>query len=160
MAIRGVSIGRINTPMVVKFDSTGMSISGMRETAAAIAATIDRVIDSVAGATPAAITKALQPIYNLSQEYVPIDTGALKESAFIETREGVNGPKVVIGYAKGGTPWYAAYVHENLEMKHAKGKYAKFLERAVNERIHIFKAILANEMQAATTKVGSAGRVR
>jgi hypothetical protein len=158
MAISSASIGRVRTPMVVKFDSTGASIVGMRETAEAIAKKIDAVIDSVANATPAAITDALKPIYDLSQEYVPVDTHALEQSAFIETRQGVAGPKVVIGYAKYGTPWYAAYVHEATWMRHAEGKYAKFLERAVNERIHIFKARLAENMR--TKVVGSAGGVR
>lgn len=59
-----------------------------------------------------------------SQKIVPVDTGALKNSAF--TRKTGSGfqTSVLVGY----TMFYAVYVHENLEARHAPGKVAKFLE--------------------------------
>jgi len=77
---------------------------------------------------------ALQPAFDLSQVYVPEDTGALKRSGYLEAYPFRGKPTVEIGYGKGGEPDYAAAVHENLRWKHKAPTQAKFLERALNEK--------------------------
>jgi hypothetical protein len=68
-----------------------------------------------------------------SNDYVPVDTGALKTSGNIirptETKSGVEGG---VGYG-GAASKYAVYVHENLNANHPNGGQAKFLERATSE---------------------------
>jgi hypothetical protein len=68
-----------------------------------------------------------------SNDYVPVDTGALKTSGNVirpaETKSGVEGG---VGYG-GAASKYAVYVHENLNANHPNGGQAKFLERASNE---------------------------
>jgi len=63
-------------------------------------------------------------IQRQSQLIVPIDTGALKNSAFTRSRGSGLDTKVGVGY----TQEYAIYVHEDLTARHAPGKTAKFLE--------------------------------
>lgn len=64
-----------------------------------------------------------------SQKIVPVDTGALKNSAFTRADGRGWNTLVQVGYTQG----YAIYVHENLEAKHKKGKVAKYLEKPVRE---------------------------
>lgn len=59
-----------------------------------------------------------------SQQVVPIDTGALRNSAFTRMQGSGLRAEVVVGY----TQEYAIHVHENLEARHAPGKIAKYLE--------------------------------
>lgn len=59
-----------------------------------------------------------------SQKQVPVDTGALRDSAFIHKQEdGNDSLAYVVGYAKD----YAKKQHEHLNYFHRQGK-AKFLE--------------------------------
>ena len=63
-----------------------------------------------------------------SQAEVPVDTGALKESAFVEKIENWEGTIVyVVGYEKE----YAVEQHETLDYHHSQGK-AKYLEDPFN----------------------------
>lgn len=66
-----------------------------------------------------------------SQKIVPVDTGALKNSAFTRDVTKVDTfPVVIVGY----TINYAIFVHENVDAKHKPGKVAKFLEKPARER--------------------------
>lgn len=58
-----------------------------------------------------------------SQKLVPIDTGALRNSAFTRAKGAGFDVVVQVGY----TSSYAIYVHENMSAHHVKG-IAKFLE--------------------------------
>lgn len=58
-----------------------------------------------------------------SQSLVPVDTGALRNSAFTREVGTANQPEVIVGY----TQSYAIYVHEDLFAFHNVG-YAKYLE--------------------------------
>lgn len=93
------------------------------------------VIQAIEGNSPAALIYAVQPIYDESQELVPVDTGKLKDSGFVEVRSTTRGATAVVGYAKGGDPDYAVWVHEHLEVHHEPPTQAKFLEEAVNRHI-------------------------
>ena len=126
-----------------------------------IAEQISKVASNVKNATPEAIIYGLQPIFELSQELVPVDTGRLKRSGYLEKQTTRSGNvRVAIGYGRHGVPHYAAYVHEMLHIPHAKGKQAKFLEDAVNQRIHVFKYRLKEHMMKRSgLSASKAGRV-
>jgi hypothetical protein len=49
------------------------------------------------------------------------------------------GTQAAIGYGRYGRPRYAAFVHENMNMRHAAPTQAKFLETAVNTKIDDFR---------------------
>jgi hypothetical protein len=104
---------------------------GMRD----IQKNLEWVIDQFENVTPEIMKDALQPIFDKSQEYVPKRTRALMNSGYLEVTEKGQRPYVELGYAKGGKPGYAAYVHENIEMPHAQPTRSKFLEAAINEEI-------------------------
>lgn len=65
-------------------------------------------------------------VYDASQELVPVDTGFLQESGYLDVQSNANGdlPTIQIGY----TAPYALYIHENLELNHPNGGTAKYLE--------------------------------
>lgn len=77
-----------------------------------------------------ALEEEAETILRESQEEVPVDTGALQESGRIGTDlAGINLGQVVrsVTYG-GGAVDYAWVVHEDLEVRHASGKKAKYLE--------------------------------
>lgn len=94
-----------------------------------------RLIETLRADTPEAIRQMLQPVFDRSQELVPFDTGALKKSGYIETRQRRGLTVGEVGYGKGGVPHYAAKVHEDLDVFHAPPTQAKFLEQAADEHI-------------------------
>lgn len=79
------------------------------------------------------MVEALQPTFEKSQMYCPIDTGALRASGYLEKAGFRGNPRVEIGYARGGQPDYAVRVHENMEWNHAIPTRAKWLQAAVLE---------------------------
>lgn len=142
----GASVGRIRAaaPVGSLDPSSANYTRAMKAQMDHIAERLAKTIKSIKNATPDAIKAGLQPIMDLSQTYVPYDSGDLYRSAFIEVRQTTTGTRAWIGYAKGGHPNYAAWVHEMMHIPHAKGKSAKFLERAVNERIHTVMPTVVN----------------
>lgn len=75
---------------------------------------------------------SVQPIFDESQVLVPVDTGALKASGFIEVAKTSRGVQAIVGYGANGSPPYTIIVHENLEFHHMPPTQAKFLEEAYN----------------------------
>ena len=81
-----------------------------------------------------------------SQRIVPVDTSNLKNSAFTrniggESFSGGNRPDIIVGY----TAEYAAYVHEDLDAAHKRGKVAKFLERPARQKRKEILSIVVEE---------------
>jgi hypothetical protein len=91
------------------------------------------VIADLEDMTPNIIFEALEPTFDLSMQYCPIDTGALRASGYLRTTERGNSPRVEIGYGEGGEPEYTVSVHENLEWRHWRGTRAKWLQAALEE---------------------------
>lgn len=81
--------------------------------------------------SPDVMMDALEPTFQISQDWCPVDTGDLKASGYLAVTEYRGKPRVEIGYAKGGTPWYAEQVHEDVEMQHTPPTRAKWLQQAV-----------------------------
>ena len=74
-------------------------------------------------------------------DITPVDTGALRASAFTEAESGSN-PSVIVGY----TEEYAIFVHENLEAHHNNGQ-AKFLEQPLRENADRYAEHVKNKVQ-------------
>lgn len=108
-------------------------VTNMRQQSRAITDNLIALLDQAKEITPDIMLETLQPTFQRSQEYVPVDTGKLKGSGYLEVTEFRGKPRVEMGYAKGGDPFYAVRVHEDLEFRHDPPTQAKFLERAVNE---------------------------
>jgi hypothetical protein len=104
-----------------------------REDFKAIQTNFNKLIRQVQNITPLAVAYSLDPIFERSQELVPVDTGELKASGYLEVRRVGDDTIAEIGYGKGGHPFYAPYVHEDLMMRHDPPTQAKFLEQAINE---------------------------
>lgn len=116
---------------------------------------LTRVISGIEGLTPSALEYGVKPIFNKSQEYVPVKTRTLKDSGEVDTQITSKGAKVTISYGKGGKPPYAAFVHEIVEYQHASPTRAKFLEEAVNEHLGEVRTRVAEFL---TLRAGLRGR--
>ncbi len=92
-----------------------------------------RLVETLGASTEAAIEQMLQPVFDRSQVLVPVKTGVLKASGYIQTQRRGGTAVGEVGYGKGGKPSYAVFVHENLDAQHASPTQAKFLEQAANE---------------------------
>ena len=118
---------------------------------------LNKVMKQIEYATPQAAAWAVLPIFEESQNLVPEDSGALKESAYIKTTDaGRKRVRVEIGYAEHGHPEYAWYVHEQISHQHAYPTQAKFLETAaalhlqeIPERAKFFMAGIVNSAAQA-----------
>lgn len=96
---------------------------------------MQKVIDGIKGASPDALLYAVRPIYDESQRLVPVKTGRLKRSGFLEARVTTKGATAVVGYAKGGNPHYAAMQHERMDFRHAEPTQAKYLQEPAMKHI-------------------------
>jgi len=141
------TVGRVRVTSASHPSEAGY-IRSMRLQMEQIEKIIMGAIANIEGATPGAIRYALQPIYDRSQELVPVKTGKLKRSGFLEVQTESRSGRVraAVGYGKHGRPLYAAFVHEMVHIPHAKGTQAKFLETAVNEKIGVFKRRLVRHL--------------
>ena|SRR5665213_727125 len=99
----------------------------------AITSSLIELVADIKELTPDILYEALEPTLELAKSYCPVDTGALKESGYLEKQSSVDGTRVVIGFAKGGDPPYAVLVHEMVGNRHAPPTRSKFLLTALEE---------------------------
>lgn len=104
---------------------------------------LNSIIKQFEDVTPEVMIEALRPTFEKSQVYVPVQTGDLKRSGYLEQVSGGKNPTVEMGYAKGGNPRYAMYVHEMLSIPRKPPTRAKYLERAIMEDLAQIEARLA-----------------
>lgn len=119
--------------------TAGISVSEQLDTRSARASMAQiirnyrKFVQNVEKATPEVILAALEPTFELSQEYCPVDTGAMVASGYLEITNFRGKPRVEIGYGKGGNPEYTAKVHENMEYNHKAPTRAKWLQIALEQ---------------------------
>ena len=100
----------------------------------------EKVVEQFRKATAAARATS-QELYREAEELmaeskpeVPVDTGALRASGYVEPPQ-INGNRVTVRCGYGGSAAsYALYVHEDLQAHHETGN-AKFLENPFNRRL-------------------------
>lgn len=105
----------------------------MRRRSKEITDQLINILEQFEGVAEDVMIEALEPTFEKSQEYCPIDTGRLRASGYLEKTGSKGQPRVEMGYARGGNPYYAALVHENTFFRHAPPTKAKFLQDAVFE---------------------------
>lgn len=131
-------VGRVRVTRAVS-PSEGNYIQHMREQARAISENMRKAIEHVENQTKEALLFGAEPIFKESQRLVPVDTGRLKRSGFVTTRKRAGGPILQVGYGRYGQPFYAAFVHERVDIRHAPPTQAKFLEAAVMTNLGNFR---------------------
>lgn len=91
------------------------------------------------------VTKELMDIiFDLqgeSQRRAPLDTGALRGSAFAE----MNGLEGTVGFEE----IYALYQHEGVDFNHPKGGEAKFLENPFKEKMKKYIKAIGDAVKRA-----------
>lgn len=133
-----------------RFTDEAAYVQDMREQSRAMVEKLMRVVDQFEAITEDVIYDALVPTFEKAKNYTPVDTGKLLASAYLETTSYRGKPRVEMGFARGGIPFYAVLVHENLAVHHNPPTRAKFLEQALKEDLGDFMARLASGYKAAT----------
>lgn len=131
-------IGRVRVTKVVS-PSEAAYIGQMKSQSDQIVRNMQKAISHIEKTTVDSLLFGLEPIYDESQRLVPVDTGRLKRSGFTEARKRAGGATAQIGYARFGRPFYAAFVHERIDIRHAAPTQAKFLETAVMTKLGDFR---------------------
>ena len=100
-------------------------------------------------AIAAALTQTAETIMTVSKtDYVPVDTGALRASGFVEPPLWAAGRvQVQLGFGGASAP-YALIVHENLTARHTVGQ-AKYLEIPFLAAVRGMGAVLAQRASDA-----------
>ena len=99
-----------------------------------------------------ALRNEAQEAFAHSQDEVPVDTGALKNSGRLRPETGVfeRGNEVYVELTYGGSATeYSIYVHENLEANHPHGK-AKYLEDPMSRQVLGISGRIADKVERAT----------
>jgi hypothetical protein len=127
------SVGRRTIPTNPIYPSEPGFVREMQKRSKYMTDALNEILQSFEDESPEICLEALGPTFELSQKYVPVKDGHLKASGYLEIVSRGRNPRVEIGYAKGGTPDYAVFVHERVDIPHKAPTMAKFLEVAVLE---------------------------
>lgn len=109
---------------------------------------VQKVVDQFENVSPQIMMDTLMPTFNKSKVYCPKKTHALVNSGYITSTGSAKSPRVEIGYAKGGQPFYGAYVHEMTSIYHAPPTRSKFLQAAMMEDLTQIQTRLIAEYRA------------
>lgn len=113
-------------------------VTGVRE----IVRNLDKADRRLAAGFAKGLKKAGRFLQRKSQQIVPVEFGNLKNSA--DTRWQGSGFDITVWVVY--TAVYAIYVHERVELSHAPGKQAKFLEEPARQYRDEILALIAKEV--------------
>jgi len=119
--------------------------TGLRTVSRQLQAASESVVPTVG----ASLFQEAETILTLSKtDYVPVDTGALRASGFVEPPIIASSQvSVTLGFGGPAAP-YAVIVHEDLTKRHTVGQ-AKYLEVPLKARLQGMPAVLAFRAQEA-----------
>lgn len=129
-----LKVGKIRTTRP-KFPGEAGYVQSVNAQLKDLSTLIQEVFNQVEGVTPEICLDAVQPTFQKSQDYCPEDTGTLKASGYTAITGRGAKARVEVGYAKGGKPDYAVYVHEITSYFHKPPTRAKWLQAAMMEDI-------------------------
>lgn len=139
---------RSGSPAFHRKQFTGSARSSMAE----INAAYTKILQRMKAVTPEILREAMEPIFEKSQDYVPVKTGALKASGRLSISGGAGErPSAFIIYGDASSK-YAAIVHERTDLNHAAPTRAKFLQSAMEEE---FDSLLTHLAVAYATVLQS-----
>lgn len=108
---------------------------------------LNKSVSQISDTVQSALLDCGNDLQQKAVDITPIDTGALRASAFTEAdRQGKN-PSVIVGFEEE----YAIYVHENLEAHHDIGQ-AKFLEQPLKENSDKYVKYVRDKVQELIDK--------
>jgi hypothetical protein len=110
----------------------------------------EMLIRHLGNVTPDILENALIPVFDKSQEYVPVKTGLLKESGVLEVSDEGGQPQAEIIYGN-AEAWYAALVHEYVWLNHEPPTRAKYLQSAMEEELD---SVMSSLLVDYTTALG------
>lgn len=117
--------------------------SDAREAMSDIIRKYSQIVNHLKGVTPDILLEVLLPVFDKSQMYCPVKTGALLASGDLRVTENSgNRVKAVISYGNASTP-YTAIVHERVDLHHESPTRAKWLQSAMEEEFDSLLAHLA-----------------
>lgn len=106
-------------------------------------------------ATKAALIEAGGDILEDALRRTPVDTGALRDSAYMAVKGSETNPKVELGY----TDSKAVAAHERTDVRYRTGE-AKFLQNALDAAAPGFTKKLAERISANATRSGEPSAVQ
>lgn len=107
---------------------------------------LNKSISEISSVVEDALLDCGNDLQQKAQDLTPVDTGALRASAFTEAESGSN-PSVIVGFEEE----YAIFVHENLEAHHPVGQ-AKFLEQPLKENSDKYVKYVRDKVQELIDK--------
>jgi hypothetical protein len=137
-----LNVGKIRK-VGLKYPWEAGYIDSVRAQMKDLTALLNGVMSQFLDASPEIMIEAMQPTFELSQAYCPVDTGAMKASGYLEVTNTGKEPRVELGYARGGVPFYTALQHETTDFYHEPPTRAKWLQAAVMEDLSNIGARLA-----------------
>ena len=141
-----VGATRFSKANPVMYPSQARYAEAINAQMASVTKELNSIIDQFEDMTPEIMLEALEPTFEKSKRYCPKDTEELVASAYLEITEFRGKPRVEMGYAKHGHPFYAAYVHEIPTYEHDPPTRYKFLEAALKEDADRYARELARLM--------------
>lgn len=138
MTTVSLKVGKIRTT-APKFPSEPGYVQSVNTQLKDLQRSLQSIFDQFENASPSIMLDAVQPTFNKSQEYCPVRTGALRASGYAEITGTGKRPRVEVGYAKGGNPPYAVFVHEMTGIPHRPPTRSKWLQAALMEDLSVIK---------------------
>ncbi len=114
------------------FPASHSYVANMQAQSKAMTDALLDVLNQLEWASEDIMLEALEPTFELSKTLCPVDTGKLIESGYLEKTSFRGKPRVELGYARGGSPWYAVLVHER-PVYHAEPTTWKWLQKALDQ---------------------------
>lgn len=143
MAKRLKIVGGLERLRSPRYPSESEFVDAMNAQVKALTDDLIGIMEQVGDVTPEICLEALEPTFEKSKVYCPKDTHDLVNSGYLEIVKRGKQPYVEMGYAKGGKPRYAPYVHEMLNYRHEAPTRAKWLQHAVQEDFGQIQTLLS-----------------